>query len=145
LTTKTLQAWLTRINQPESWLHPQLSELSDQSLILDRDVVIKRIVKAIQTGESIAVYGDYDLDGTSSAIILTDCIRQCGGRVTTLIASRFDGGGYGFNDVACSKVIALGATLVITADCGSSDHAMASKPSSLIITWFRKWACRNPY
>lgn len=122
MITKTISAWLQRIGQPESFLEPKLKDLSDQSLILDREPVIKRIVKAIRAGESIVCYGDYDVDGTGAACILTDCIRQCGGRVTTMLASRFNGGGYGFNDVSCDKVIALKPDLLITLDCGSSDQ-----------------------
>ena len=122
MLSRTIYSWLQRIGQPESFLDPKLKDLSDQSLILDREPVIKRIVKAIRSGESIICYGDYDVDGTGAACILTDCIRQCGGRVTTMLASRFNGGGYGFNDVSCDKVIALNADLLITLDCGSSDQ-----------------------
>ena len=122
MTTKTLSTWLQRINQPLEWLNPKLSNISDQTLILDRDVVISRLAKAIQLGEHVVFFGDYDVDGITSAVILTDAVRRMGGRCSISLASRFSGGGYGFSDIACTQVLALRPKVVVTLDCGSSDH-----------------------
>ncbi len=122
MITKTLSAWLTRIGQPESWLHPKLSQLSDHSLILDRSLVIDRIVKSIRSGKNILCYGDYDCDGMGSTALLVDAIQQMGGRCSWMVASRFGGQGYGLNNVACDKIIESRPDLLVTLDCGSSDH-----------------------
>lgn len=129
MISNTIKNWLQRINQPESWLDPKLSDLSDQTLILDRDILIKRVAQEIRFGGLIVCYGDYDLDGSASAVILADAIQQMGGRAKTVLASRFSGerGGYGFNDVACDQVLSMGASLVVTLDCGSSDHTRIQK------------------
>src|SRR5207248_2520165 len=65
--------------------------------------------------------GDYDCDGITSTAILTEVIRALGGQAAPLIASRFDGG-YGFSAPALARVQDTGARLLITCDCGSSDH-----------------------
>lgn len=121
MTTRTITSWLNRINQPAEWLEPKLSKISDQTLILDRSVFIERLAKAIRSGEHVVVYGDYDVDGSTACVILTEAIRYMGGRVTPVLASRFLGG-YGFSDPACDKVMALRPSVVITCDCGGSDH-----------------------
>jgi single-stranded-DNA-specific exonuclease len=119
--TRTVSKWIETLGQTESFLEPKLSQLSDQTLIKDRDVVIQRIAAAIRSGESIVVFGDYDCDGMTSVAILTEALRMLGGRVTPMVASRFSGG-YGLSQPAAEKVKSSGATLLITCDCGSSDH-----------------------
>jgi single-stranded-DNA-specific exonuclease len=68
------------------------------------------------------VFGDYDCDGMTSAAIFTEALRKLGGDVTPVLASRFDGG-YGFSKTALERVLALRPGLIVTCDCGSSDHA----------------------
>lgn len=121
MLSRSVSKWLGAINQTEDFLEPKLNQLSDQTLIKDRDVVIDRIALAISRGESIVIFGDYDVDGSSATIILTEAIRSLGGRVTPLLASRFGGGGYGLSDVACDKILSHKPQLVISCDCGGSD------------------------
>ncbi len=71
--------------------------------------------------EKVAVFGDYDVDGTTSATILSDVLEAVGGDVRALVANRYDGG-YGFSDAALARCLDTSATLVVTCDCGSSDH-----------------------
>ncbi len=122
MITKTLQTWIDRYNLSDDFLSAKLSGLSDQSLILDRDVVIDRVCREIKTGGVIAIASDYDCDGLGAGVILVDAIRKLGGRATLVTASRFGGGGYGFSTEVLDRVLALSPSLVLTADCGSSDH-----------------------
>ena len=77
----------------------------------------ERIFAAIQAGEKICIYGDYDADGMTSTAILVRCIRLLGGEVTYFVPSRLDDG-YGLNDDSLSKIKAEGTRLVVTVDCG---------------------------
>jgi single-stranded-DNA-specific exonuclease len=71
----------------------------------------------------VVVCSDYDVDGLSSGTIITDCIRQCGGRVQMLVSSRFNMGGYGLTDKMVDRVLAVGrVSTVVTCDFGGSDH-----------------------
>jgi len=103
------------------FLNPRLSELTAPDAMADRSQAAERMAEAIRAGELIAVFGDYDCDGMTSAAIMTEIIEALGGRVVTFIASRFEGG-YGVSSAAVDKVLASGARLLVTCDCGSSDH-----------------------
>jgi single-stranded-DNA-specific exonuclease len=105
----------------QRWLTPKLAQLTQPDQMADRVVATERIARAIRDAESIAVFGDYDCDGITATAILTEAIRELGGTVQPLLASRF-GGGYGFSMPALQRVLDSGAKLLITCDCGSSDH-----------------------
>ena len=87
----------------------------------DRALAAERIARAIRKRERIVVFGDYDVDGTTSAIILADVIRVLGGDVCVKIADRFRGG-YGLSDAALARCLDTSPGLLVTCDCGSSDH-----------------------
>ncbi|MEO8904173.1 MAG: single-stranded-DNA-specific exonuclease RecJ [Polyangiaceae bacterium] len=103
------------------FLNPRLSELTAPDKMADRSLAAERIASAIRAGERVAVFGDYDCDGMTSAAIVTEVIEALGGTAHTFIASRFEGG-YGVSAAAVDKVLASGAQLLVTCDCGSSDH-----------------------
>jgi single-stranded-DNA-specific exonuclease len=105
----------------ERWLDPKLAHLTAPTEMADRGSAASRIVSAIRRGERICVFGDYDCDGITSAAIMTSAIRQLGGEVVPLLATRTEGA-YGLSAKALARVRASGAGLVVTCDCGSSDH-----------------------
>ncbi len=132
--TRTVAAWLERIGYADvgrarRFLQPRLSELTAPDAMVDRSQVSQRVAKAIRSGEVIAVFGDYDCDGITSAAILTEVIRELGGRAVPLVASRFDGG-YGVSAAACRRIQQSGASLLVTCDCGSSDHESLARLQS---------------
>ncbi len=90
--------------------------LSPMSM-LDMDKAVERICRAIRSGESIVVYGDYDVDGITSTALLYDTIKSLGGNVDYYIPDRKDEG-YGINIMAVNKLIKSGVKLLITVDCG---------------------------
>ena len=104
-----------------SFLAPRLAELTRPDAMLDRDPAAERLADAVRRKERIVVFGDYDVDGTTSAALLAIALGTMGAAVVPLTASRFDGG-YGLSDVALAKIIAAAPTLVVTCDCGTSDH-----------------------
>jgi single-stranded-DNA-specific exonuclease len=103
------------------FLSPRLAELTQPDAMADRALAADRLVRAIRANERVVVFGDYDVDGITSAALLTRVMRALGADVKTLVASRFDGG-YGLSDRAVDRVLALGPGVVVTCDCGTSDH-----------------------
>lgn len=103
------------------FLDPKLAHLTPPQGMVDRDKAIERIARAIRKRERIAVFGDYDCDGITSVAILTEVIRKLGGEVRPHLANRFSGG-YGLSEPAVDRVLADSPSLLVTCDCGSSDH-----------------------
>ncbi|MCG5055805.1 MAG: single-stranded-DNA-specific exonuclease RecJ [Myxococcales bacterium] len=112
------------MGEPEhahKFLTPRLADLRSPKGIADLDRALERLVQAVGERETVGVFGDYDVDGVTSAAVLTSGLRALGGVVEARCASR--SGGYGFTLAAAERFVAAGCTLVITADCGTSDHA----------------------
>lgn len=104
------------------FLDATLRGLSSPEPMADRALAAERIADAIRREERIVVFGDYDVDGTTSALILSEIIEALGGNARTHIADRFEGG-YGLSDPALQRCLAEVPALIVTCDCGSSDHA----------------------
>ncbi|HXK18503.1 MAG TPA: single-stranded-DNA-specific exonuclease RecJ, partial [Polyangiaceae bacterium] len=104
------------------FLNPRLAELTAPDAMLDRKPAAERIARAVREKQRIVVFGDYDCDGMTSAAIFTEALRALGGDVTPVLASRFSGG-YGLSGAALDRVLAQRPELLVTCDCGSSDHA----------------------
>jgi single-stranded-DNA-specific exonuclease len=100
------------------YLRPRLEHLHDPSTLGDLDRAVDRIVRAIRSGETIFIHGDYDVDGICSTTILTRTFRRLGGSVIPFIPHRSDGYDLTAAGVAAAK--AAGAALVVTCDCGTS-------------------------
>jgi single-stranded-DNA-specific exonuclease len=108
------------------FLDSTLRGLSSPEPMADRALASERITRAIRAGERIVVFGDYDVDGTTSAVILSEVIAALGGDVRVLIADRFHGG-YGLSDQGLDRCLAERPGLLVTCDCGSSDHERITK------------------
>ena len=102
----------------ETFLNPLLSGLSDPFLLPDMAKAVARIWNAIDTGEPVTVFGDYDVDGVTSAALLTRIFGRLGANVKTFIPDRLDEG-YGLSQDALERCLeAHSSTLVVTVDCG---------------------------
>ncbi|HEY3498469.1 MAG TPA: single-stranded-DNA-specific exonuclease RecJ [Polyangiaceae bacterium] len=124
--SRTLAAWLVQrgmqdVDKVRRFLSPRLAELTSPANMLDRAIGADRLARAVRARERIAVFGDYDCDGITAAAVLTELLRAVDADVVTLIASRFEGG-YGVSPQAVERIVASGASLLVTCDCGSSDH-----------------------
>ncbi|MEZ4336430.1 MAG: single-stranded-DNA-specific exonuclease RecJ [Sandaracinaceae bacterium] len=112
------------VTEPQAardYLDPRLAGLTPPEAMADRDVAADRLARAAREHETVAVFGDYDVDGTTSAAILGGVLEQLGADVRVLVANRFEGG-YGFSMPALERALATRASLIVTTDCGSSDH-----------------------
>jgi single-stranded-DNA-specific exonuclease len=107
--------------ETDAWLDPKLANLTPPDKMADREAFTDRVAFAVGRKERVAVFGDYDCDGITAAAIMTTIMRQLGAEAVPLLATRTEGA-YGLSDPALARVKASGATLLVTCDCGSSDH-----------------------
>ncbi len=105
------------------FLEPTLRALlPDPSVLADMDAAAARLAAAVQRGETVAVFGDYDVDGACSAAIITTVLRGLGCPVLTHVPDRLLEG-YGPNGPALLSLADRGATLVVCVDCGTAAAA----------------------
>lgn len=98
-------------------IHGSPECLHDPMLIKDMDKARRRVLKAVEQGEKVAVYGDYDVDGITSTCLLTDYLRSRGLECIPYIPDRNEEG-YGLNVSAIDTLKEAGVSLIITVDCG---------------------------
>lgn len=96
----------------------------------DMHTAVARILSAIQSGELIAVYGDYDVDGVTATALLVSALQAIGAEAREYIPNRFDEG-YGLNKEALSQLKESGVSLVISVDCGIRSPAEAEHARSI--------------
>jgi len=101
------------------FMDPKLAGLYEPQLLPDMEVASRRIAGAIKSGEKIVIYGDYDVDGMTALAILKGAIVMLGGKAEHYVPHRLEEG-YGVNEQAVRKIVADGAKLLITVDCGIS-------------------------
>lgn len=107
------------VETANAFLRPEISALYDPFLLHDMNKAIERLFQAIDNGENIVVYGDYDVDGMTSTAIMTWALELMGANVTYFIPSRFSDG-YGPNLDNYQKLAADGMQLLVTVDNGVS-------------------------
>lgn len=104
------------ITDQEAFLNPSYDARPDPFLMKDMDVAVPRILRAMEAGEKIAVWSDYDCDGVPGGALMADFFTTVGYPVTSYIPERSEG--YGLNREGLEKLKAFGVSLVITVDCG---------------------------
>jgi single-stranded-DNA-specific exonuclease len=109
-------------DQAAAFLDPTVRSLMpDPNSLTDMGAAATRLADAVLRGEKVAIFGDYDVDGASSAAVLARFLRQAGLEAAIHIPDRlFEG--YGPNAEAIAKLAAAGATLLVTVDCGTLSH-----------------------
>jgi single-stranded-DNA-specific exonuclease len=111
------------VTTPESatrFLKPRLSDLRPPDGMADLDRAIDRVLGARGRREKVGVFGDYDVDGTTTAAILVLLLRALGLDVVARMAKRSSG--YGFSPGDAEAFVEQGCGLVLTGDCGTSDR-----------------------
>ena len=104
------------------FLAPRLREfLPDPAHLRDMAPAVERLVRAIQGGERVVVFGDYDVDGATSAALLLRFFAAVGGDASVYVPDRLREG-YGPNAPALLRLKAEGAAVVVTVDCGATAH-----------------------
>jgi single-stranded-DNA-specific exonuclease len=119
------------VDEAPDFLAPSLKALMpDPSVLTDMGTAAERIADAVMAGEKIAVFGDYDVDGASSAALLTRFLRHQGLDPLVYIPDRlFEG--YGPNPEALRRLAGEGARLIVTVDCGSTSFDALAEARTL--------------
>ncbi|MDT5158290.1 MAG: single-stranded-DNA-specific exonuclease [Acidobacteriota bacterium] len=98
-------------------LHPSLEQLHDPYLMLGMRESVARVLRAVEEGERILIYGDYDVDGTTGTVVLRRALEYLGAKTGYHVPHRFTEG-YGIRRDVLERAKADGYGLVISVDCG---------------------------
>ena len=102
-------------------LRPGIGQLHDPSLMLGMERAAGRVLRAVDAGERILIYGDYDVDGTTGTVVLRRALSLLGARTGYHVPHRFTEG-YGIRRDVLERAKADGYRLVISVDCGIRAH-----------------------
>ncbi len=116
-----------------AYLDPAVRDLMpDPSTLRDMDETVARLAAAVQAATTVAIFGDYDVDGAASAALLSQYLEACGVPTVTHIPDRlFEG--YGPNVEAVRMLAARGAQLLVAVDCGTTSHDAIAEAASLCL------------
>ncbi len=137
MTDQTLHPALQRLlekrgltgTQAQDFLSWNLKDIPDLTKMIDLEKAALRLISAVEQNEKIAVYGDYDVDGTTSCALLWHFFKMIGAEIAVFQPSRFVEG-YGIHPVSIDNALAEGVKVLISVDCGISntetaDYALA--------------------
>ncbi len=108
-------------DEAKSFLRPRLEHQHDPKLLADGPLAAQRLLQAIRSDETIFVHGDYDVDGICAAALYTRFLRSLGGTVVPFVPHRLRDG-YDFSAGGLAAARDSGASVVLTADCGTVAH-----------------------
>ncbi len=108
---------ISSYDQAKDFFRPQLSHLHDPYLMDGMHNAVDRVSGALDAGEKIIIFGDYDVDGTNSAAMLSLFFRELGAEAIFHIPDRIKEG-YGISSLGIDRGKEFGATLLISVDCG---------------------------
>ena len=117
LATLLVQRGIETYEQAKHFFRPSLADLHNPYLMKDMEKAVSRIEKALKANEKIMVYGDYDVDGTSSVALVYSYLLQFSNLVTTYIPDRY-GEGYGISFLGIDYAADNDISLIIALDCG---------------------------
>ena len=112
------------------FLSPNESDSPSPWLMPDMDAAVKRVIRAIEGGEPIGVFGDFDIDGISGTAVLTTALRGLGASVVPYIPDRASEG-HGLTAQSVRAMASRGASMLLTVDCGFSEADGAEVAKSL--------------
>jgi single-stranded-DNA-specific exonuclease len=121
---------ITTTDDAKKYLAPSLRDLHNPFLMQGMQEGVHRLIKAIYSGEKIAIYGDYDADGVTSVVLLLKFLKDIGVPASYYIPNRIDDG-YGLHKKIIRQIKESGVTLLITVDCGISDYEQVDYAKSL--------------
>ena len=99
-----------------AFLSPNLCDLSDPYRLPDMEAAVDRLASAVRNRERIFVHGDYDVDGVTSAALCVRALESLGADVSGYVPRRVDG--YDVQNTGVERAKSLGASMILTADCG---------------------------
>jgi len=119
------------LDQVDRFLEPRLRDsLPDPCRLKDMQTAARRLADAVRMGEAVAVFGDYDVDGATSAALLARFFRAVGRDLRVYIPDRLTEG-YGPNLPALRRLAEEGVRLVVTVDCGTGASAVLREAATL--------------
>ena len=130
LSTVLAARGISTVEDAAEFLDRERSLTISPMLMRDMDKAVERIQRAIAGGETVAVFGDYDVDGITSTVLLMDYLKSCGVKCLRYIPRRIEDG-YGLSRDAIQGLHDQGATLMITVDCGITGNEEVAFARSL--------------
>ncbi|HEX8166354.1 MAG TPA: single-stranded-DNA-specific exonuclease RecJ [Beijerinckiaceae bacterium] len=119
------------VHEVPGFLAPKLRDLMpDPHQLRDMQAAAERLADAVMARETVAIFGDYDVDGAASAALLADFLRAAGTPYLIHIPDRITEG-YGPNVEAIRSLAERGATLLVTVDCGTTSHEPLAEAARL--------------
>ncbi len=117
VATLLLQRGIETFEDAKTFFRPSFDDLHDPFLMRDMDKAVTRIEKAIEDGENILVYGDYDVDGTTSVALVSSYLKTRTESIATYIPDRYEEG-YGISYKGIDFADDNGFSLIVALDCG---------------------------
>ncbi|HYE12643.1 MAG TPA: single-stranded-DNA-specific exonuclease RecJ, partial [Patescibacteria group bacterium] len=108
---------INTVPKVEAFLNNDLSYLHDPYLMRGMEQAVKRILDAIKQKDKICVYGDYDVDGITSTVVMIRTLKELGSDAVYYIPNRIEEG-YGLSISSMDRIKELGVSLIVTVDCG---------------------------
>ena len=132
VATLLVQRGIETFEQARQFFRPTLADLHNPYLMKDMDKAVERIELAIENGENILVFGDYDVDGTTAVSLVSSYLKTYYQNVATYIPDRYDEG-YGISFKGIDFADDNGFSLIIALDCGikSIDHVAYAKERNI--------------
>lgn len=118
----------------QQFLSPDITALKDPFSLKDMEKAVERMIRAKNAGEKVLVYGDYDVDGTTGAALLSWFLRDCGFAVEVKQPDRFRDG-YGVHPKHFEEYFQQGVRVVLSVDCGITGFAAAETAQQLGLDW----------
>lgn len=121
LSSMLVNRGIKSFNQAKEFFRPSIEKLHDPFLMKDMNLAVERILSAIEAKESIMIFGDYDVDGTSSVALLSIYLKSQGCQISTYFPDR-NLEGYGISTKAIDLASRNNQNLIIALDCGIKAH-----------------------
>ena len=124
------QRGITDFDQAKEYFRPEWSQLHSPFLMQDMQQAVERIAHAIDRSEAVMVFGDYDVDGTTSVALVTSYLQNHLEVVVPYIPDRYKEG-YGISKAGIDEAQAKGISLIIALDCGIKAHEQVAYANEL--------------
>ncbi|MCK8523571.1 single-stranded-DNA-specific exonuclease RecJ [Aquimarina sp. D1M17] len=112
-----VQRGITSFEEAKKFFRPSIDDLHDPFLMKDMELAVERINTALQNGENVLVYGDYDVDGTTSVALMSSYLKTLSSQIATYIPDRYNEG-YGVSYKGIDYAHDNDISLIIALDCG---------------------------
>ncbi len=117
LASLLIHRGVSTFDEAKRFFRPELKDLHDPFLMKDMDKAVNRVIKAVDNGEKIMIFGDYDVDGTTAVSLVYSFLRNISKKIEFYIPDRYDEG-YGISYKGIDFAVANKITLMIALDCG---------------------------